>query len=109
MRISSYNSKRGFEGTIYLSLNNPSGGGGGRCFVIYELRTEIYIHSSDPNTPGNLDKFRGKMQICKDSSNATKEPERGTQGFVAYEIPSLIYIYPIHPNTNANLDTFTKK
>ena len=92
-----------------LFITKHSLRGAGTCFVIYELRTEIYIHSSDPNTPGSLDIFRGKMWICKYSSNATKEPEMGTQGFLAYEIPSAIYICLIHPNTNANLDTFTKK
>ena len=74
--------------------------------MIYELRTEIYIHSSDPNTPGNLDKFLGKMMICSASSDITKEP-REAEGFVAYEIPSAIYISLLHPNTNSNLDTFT--
>ena len=43
-------------------------------------RTEIYINSSDPNTNGNLDKFRGKMRICRESSNATKECREGGRG-----------------------------
>ena len=76
--------------------------------MIYELQTEIYMHALDPNTPANLDKFRGKMRICRDSSYAMKEPREGGRGSLTYELPSAIYIYP-HPNTNANFETLTKQ
>ena len=77
--------------------------------MIYE-QTLIYIHPLDPNTPGNLDKFRVKMRVCRHSSYSTKEPrERGGEGFVTNELPSAIYIYPLHPYTDANFYKFTKK
>ena len=98
--------KRGFEVTIYLSLNTSWGGG---CFATYELKTETYIHPFDPTNPGNLDKLRGKMRLFRDDSYATKEHREGSKGFVTYELPSAIYIYSLHPNTNANFKILTKK
>ena len=79
------------------------------CFATYELQSEIYTHTLDTTTPGNSDKLRGKMRICRDDSYATKEHREGKEGFVTYELPSAIYIYPLYPNTNANFKTFTKK
>ena len=79
--------------------------------MLYELQTEIYMHPLDQNTPANLDKFRGKMRICRDSSYVMKEPREGGGCWdsFTYELPSAIYIYQLHPNTNVNFDIFTKK